>query len=111
MPEQIGIVLIFLVVILFNLITGLLNRRRERAAVEQEKKVPQPAPRPPRAAPARLAMAPPRIDVSPPAPPPTPTYLRRGHVKLTGGDLRRAIVVMTLLGSPRALEHQERRMP
>jgi hypothetical protein len=106
MPEQIWILLLFLLVVLVNLTIGFLNRRRERGAVDKEKSVHEPAPRAPRAR-AGVATAPPRVDVSRPAPP--PTHLRRRPVSLRGADLRRAIVVMTVLGPPRALEDQAHR--
>jgi hypothetical protein len=111
MPEQIWILLLFLVVVLFNLITGFLNRRRERDASET-KKAAQPAPRAPRVVPARVVTTPPgvdttpvRLDRSPPAP------QRRRRAKLGRDELRRAIVVMTLVSPPRALIDEGRDLP
>jgi hypothetical protein len=103
MPEQIWILLLFLAVILFNLMTGLLNRRRARDAADQEKKGPQAAPTS-RRAPPRVVVTPPRIDVSPPPPPAVHPKPRR--MTLRRGDLRRAIVLMTLLGPPRAFDDE-----
>lgn len=104
MLEQIWIVLLFLVVLLFNLIAGVLTRRRQRDAAAKEKKASPPAPRAPQIAP-RMVVTPPRSDVSLPAPP------RRRRAKLGRGELRRAIVVMTLLGPPRALVDEGRDLP
>jgi hypothetical protein len=111
MPEQIWILLLFLVVVLFNLITGFLTRRRERDASET-KKAAQPAPRAPRVVPARVVTTPPgvdttpvRLDRSPPAP------QRRRRAKLGRDELRRAIVVMTLVSPPRALIDEGRELP
>jgi hypothetical protein len=102
-PEQIWILLLFLLVVLFNLITGFLNRRRERDATDEEKKGPQVAP-PSRRAPPRVVATPPRIDVSPPPAPAVHPKPRR--TTLRRGDLRRAIVLMTLLGPPRAFDDE-----
>lgn len=103
MPEQIWIVLLFLVVLLFNLITGVLTRRRQRDAAAKEKNPAPPAPRAPQV-PRRMIVTPPP-DLSPPAP------LRRRRAKLGRRELRRAIVVMTLLGPPRALVDEGRELP
>ena len=111
MPEQIWILLLFLVVALFNLITGFLTRRRERDAGEAKKSA-QSAPRAPRVVPARVVTTPPgvdmtpvRLDRSPPAP------QRRRRAKLGRDELRRAIVVMTFLSPPRALIDEGRDLP
>ena len=111
MPEQIWILLLFLVVALFNLITGFLNRRRERDAGEAKKSA-QSAPRAPRVVPARVVTTPPGVDMTPvrldrsrPAP------QRRRRAKLGRDELRRAIVVMTFLSPPRALIDEGRDLP
>jgi len=111
MPEQICILPLFLGVVLFNLITGFLTRRRERDASEA-KKSEQPAPRPPRMLPAPVVTTPPgvatapaRRDMSPPAP------QRRRRAKLGRDELRRAIVVMTFFSPPRALIDEGRDLP
>ena len=111
MREQFGILLLFLVVVLFNLIAGFLNRRRKREAADEAEKVPQRAPVP-RRVPPRVVITPLPVQVSPPAPmvtrtPPAPVRRRR-RLELRRGDLRRAIVLMTVLGPPRALEHEAR---
>jgi hypothetical protein len=120
MPEQIGVFFLFLAFVVFNLIAGAINRRRQRAAAEQEK---QPPPeRPPVRAPVPLIL-PPRGVSRPPsfeesAPPPavvrTPAAPRRVPVRqrrrleLRRDELRRAIMLMTVLGPPRALEHEDK---
>ena len=110
MPEQIWILLLFLLIVLFNLITGLLNRRRQRnaagrgrAEAGEEKKGPQARP-PSRRAPPPTVVAPLRIDVS--APPLPVRHRKRRGMRLQRGDLRRAIVLMTLLGPPRAFDNE-----
>jgi hypothetical protein len=115
MPEQIGVFLLFIAFVIFNLIAGAVNRRRQRAAAEKETQPPPPR------APVPLTL-PPRVIVRPPsiaeAAPPTPVVVRRpptrGRVPVQGkrrlelrrDELRRAIVLMTVLGPPRALEHE-----
>src|SRR5688500_1300426 len=115
MPEQIGVFLLFIAFVIFNLIAGAVNRRRQRAAAEKEKQPPPPR------APVPLTL-PPRVIVRPPAiaeaAPPPPVVIRRpptrGRVPVQGkrrlelrrDELRRAIVLMTVLGPPRALEHE-----
>jgi hypothetical protein len=107
MPEQVGIMLLFLVVVLFNLISMFVSRRKQRAEAEQ-------APVPP-SLPPRLVVAPPRVEVPTPEAMPAPAPVRRAVVAarrrprrdLGGpGELRRAIVLMTVLGPCRALEDE-----
>jgi hypothetical protein len=108
MSEQLGIVLLFLVVVLFNLISGVLSRRRKRDAEAEKKDVPQPAPRPvPR--PRRPVATSPLSQVSSPAP---PRVARRGRRPPLGRtELRRAIALMTVLGPPQALADERRDRP
>jgi len=40
MPEQIWLLLLFLLIVLFNLVAGLLKPRRKRDAAGEEKKGP-----------------------------------------------------------------------
>jgi hypothetical protein len=114
MPEQLGILLLFLVVLLFNLVGGFLTRRRERESARTEDAPPAPPPRvarpsppalPPRVAPPSppLVRSLPRVNVSPP-----PTRRVR-RVTWSAMDLRHAIVIMTVLGPPRGLidEHRD----
>jgi hypothetical protein len=111
MPEQIWILLLFLGVVLFNLITGFLTRRRERDATEAKKAAP-PAPRAPRVVPARVVTTPPGVAMTPARhdrSAPAPQRLRRA--KLGRDELRRAIVVMTFFSPPRALIDEGRDLP
>jgi hypothetical protein len=102
MPEQIGILLLFLAVVLFNLVTGFLARRRERRT-EAEAKGRSPAPPAPRPSP-RSTPAPPRVDV----PPPRPSAMHpRRRTSLKRTSLRHAIVMMTVLGRPRAFADED----
>ena len=109
MGEQIGILLLFLVVVLFNLIGAFVNRRRKQEAADKAEQIAPRAPVPP-----RVVIAPPRVEGLPPAPTmvarttsarPAPVRRRR-RLDLRRGDLRRSIVLMTVLGPPRALEHE-----
>jgi hypothetical protein len=116
MPEQIGVFLLFVVFVVFNLIAGAVKRRRQREAAEKERQRQLPPPRAPvpLTRPPRVVVRPPSIEEAPPPPvvvrrPPT-----RGRVPVQGkrrlelrrDELRRAIVLMTVLGPPRALEHE-----
>ena len=111
MGEQIGILILFLVVVLFNLIGTLLQRRkRKERAGEVEERPPAPAGLPP-----RVVVTRPRPEPAPP-PPPAPRrslatagpVRRRRRLDLKRpGSLRRAVVLMTVLGPCRALEHEE----
>lgn len=108
MGEQIGILLLFLVVVLFNLIGAFVNRRRKQEAADKTEQIAPRVPVPP-----RVVIAPPRVEGLPPAPmvartPSAPLAPVRGRrrLDLRRGDLRRAIVLMTVLGPPRALEHE-----
>jgi hypothetical protein len=105
MPEQIGILLLFLVVVLFNLIAGFLKRRRERDARDAKRTVAQAPARSGPAAPRTVIPAPP-LDVAPRAPAEPMERHRRGIPRAS--DLRRAIVMMTILGPPRALDDERR---
>lgn len=110
MPEQIGILLLFLVVILFNFVIGYLRHRREREAAPKKAERDAGQPPVPTRVPARAAMTPARIDEPPPVrwTPPPPVRPPRRRLQLRHGDLRRAVVLMTVLGPPRALEHEAR---
>ncbi len=115
MPEQIGVFLLFLLFVVFNLIAGAVNRRRQRAAAEKEKQPPPPRAPVPLTLPPRVVVRPPSIEE---APPPPPVVVRRPatrgrapvlgkrRLELRRDELRRAIVLMTVLGPPRALEHE-----
>jgi len=114
MPEQIGVFLLFIAFVVFNLIAGAVNRRRQRAAAEKERQLPPRAPVP-LPLPPRVVMRPSSVEESAPPPPVVarrpatrgrvPVQGRR-RLELRGGELRRAIVLMTVLGPPRALEHE-----
>ena len=115
MPEQIGVFLLFIAFVVFNLIAGAVNRRRQRAAAEKDKQLPPPRASVPLTLPPRVVVRPPSIEE---AAPPPPVVVRRpatrGRVRVHGSprlelgrdELRRAIVLMTVLGPPRALEHE-----
>src|SRR5688572_15819754 len=115
MPEQIGVFLLFIAFVVLNLIAGAVNRRRQRAAAEKGKQLPPPRAPVPLTLPPRVVVRPPTIEE---AAPPPPVVVRRpatrGRVREHGSrrlelrrdDLRRAIVLMTVLGPPRALEHE-----
>ena len=112
MPEQIGVVLLFIAFVVFNLIAGAVNRRRQREAAAKKGQPPR-APVP-LALPPRVVIRPPSVkEPAPPRPvvvrmPPVRRHpVRRGRrLELRRGELRRAIVLMTVLGPPRALEHE-----
>ncbi len=109
MPEQVGILLVFLVVVLFNVIRAYLSHRRQREAARKAERDAQRPPAPARVPP-RAARTPQRPEVSAPVPRRPPPALRRPRPRLDlrRGDLRRAVVLMTVLGPPRALEHESR---
>ncbi|HEX5814112.1 MAG TPA: hypothetical protein VF010_02205 [Methylomirabilota bacterium] len=112
MPEQIGVFVVFLLVVLFNLIVQLLQRRRRaaRSAGETVEAPPAPPPRPPRVP--RVVVAPPRLEEAPPAaihiapPVRAAPVRRRRRFDLRPRNLRRAVVLMTVLGPCRALEDE-----
>jgi len=113
--EQIGVFVVFLLVVLFNLIVQLLQRRRRARGGEAEtaEAPPRLPPRLPQVPP-RVVVAPPRLEEPPPAPirvvpavRPAPVRRRR-RFDLRPGDLRRAVVLMTVLGPCRAQEEDER---
>jgi hypothetical protein len=115
MPENLGVFLLFIVFVVFNLIAGAVNRRRQRAAQTAE----APPPRPPRPAPVpelirvMLPQSYREEAASEPAIVRTPLVRRpparrRPRLSLRPGELRRAIVLMTVLGPPRALEHEQK---
>ena len=115
MPEQIGVFLLFIAFVLLNLIAGAVNRRRQRAAAEKGKQLPPPRAPVPFTLPPRVVVRPPSIEGAPPPPPVVvrrPPTRGRGPVQgkrrleLRRDELRRAIVLMTVLGPPRALEHE-----
>jgi hypothetical protein len=101
MPEQIWILLLVLAVVLFNFVTGFLARRRERDAADEARKSADTTPSSRRPA-ARARVTPPRIPDSPARP--SGEQPKRDRLRWRRGDLRRAIVLMTLLGPPRALD-------
>ena len=115
MPEQIGVFLLFIAFVVFNLIAGAVNRRRQRGTAEKESQLPPPSAPVPLTLPPRVVLRPPSIEE---AAPPPPVVVRRqparGRVPVPGqrrlelraAELRRAIVLMTVLGPPRALEHE-----
>jgi hypothetical protein len=114
MPEQVGILLLFLVVVLFNLISMFLSRRKQQAEADEAARPPGPPPVPPRLPP-RVVVAPPRVAAPTPGPVPAPAPVRRAAVaRLPRGglggprELRRAIVLLTVLGPCRALEDDPR---
>jgi hypothetical protein len=123
LPEQLVFLALFLLFALLNLIVRLF---RERAAKPPDTAPPPlrrpPPPRPPeplaRPAPARVAQPPAPAPVVPgPAAPalaaPAAAPARRRPRARLGGprDLRRAVVLMTVLGPCRALEAEEREAP
>ena len=116
MPEQIGVFLLFIAFVVFNLIAGAVNRRRQRAAAEKQKQLPPPRAPVPLTLPPRVVVRPPSIEEAPPPPVVVRRPATRGRLPVQGrrrlelrrGDLRRAIVLMTVLGPPRALEHEQK---
>jgi len=108
--EQLLPLLLFAGLALINFVVRLLRRRSEPTPP------PETAPAPPRpAAPARIEVEPlprrPKLmtlpEVAavrrPPPPLAPPVPLRRGRVRLGGpADLRRAVVLLTILGPPAA---------
>lgn len=114
MPEQIGILILFLVVVLFNLISGFLSRRREASAPEPaETEAP---PRIPARLPPRVVVAAPRA--TPPSAPPAAEPIRVAPLRRASrprprrldlgrpADLRRAVLLLTVLGPCRGLERE-----
>lgn len=117
MPEQIGVFVLFVVFVVFNLIAGAVKRWRQQQAAAQEAAAQQAAKQLPRAPVVRTL--PPRVVVRPPDEeevPPVAVVTRiatfrpprrpRRRLELRRSDLRRAIVLMTVLGPPRALEQE-----
>jgi hypothetical protein len=114
-PEQIVLLLVFILVPLFNLLVRWLQRR----AREQQRPVPvEPRAAEPKAREERLpARMPPRVRVieparpregpreTPPAPRPQPVIRRAGPL---GGRaaVRKAVVAMTILGPCRGMEER-----
>jgi hypothetical protein len=108
MPEQIILLVSFLLVVLLNLLLSVLNRRRERGAATQAPSVPPLAP--------RAAYPPTPADVTPPRVEPIsrtapPMRRRPRRIAWQPGDVRHAIVVMTVFGPPRALADEGRDLP
>ena len=112
-PEQILLLLVFILVPLVNLLVRWLQRRaREwQRPVPVEPRAAEPAARgkgPPAAIPPRVRVIEPALPgegtrKAPPAPPPQPVMHRGGPL---GGwaAVRRAVVAMTILGPCRGLE-------
>ena len=113
-PEQILLLLVFVLVPLFNLLVRWLQRRarEQQRPVPTEPRAAEPMAREERRLPAPM---PPRVRMIEPAPPregprPAPPIIRRGPL---GGRaaVRRAVVAMTILGPCRALEERAPNTP
>jgi hypothetical protein len=110
-PEQLVLLLIFLLLPLLNLLLGWLQRRA------RARKRPEPEPReepvssglPPRARVIEPVLGGARRAEGPRATPPTPPPARRRTAPLGGpAAIRGAIVAMTILGPCRGLEEPPR---
>jgi hypothetical protein len=119
-PEQIILLLVFILVPLLNLLVRWLKRRaREqqrpvpagpRAAAPVERAESSPAPIPSRVRMIEPGLPRQGLRTAPPPPPPQPVIRRAGPL---GGRVavRRAVVAMTILGPCRALEEPPSSQP
>jgi hypothetical protein len=112
-PEQILFLALFLLVVLVNLVARWLRGRGERRPrVEAER--PREIREGPRRVPPRPAVPTPEISRAPapvaaPAPAPPAPVRRPPRFRLGGvADVRRGIMLMTVLGPCRALEPEDR---
>jgi hypothetical protein len=119
-PEQLLVLALLALVWLASALVNWLKARARRGQPDEAAETAGPAEvRPPPSPPPRAVVTPPRAVAAPPrAPAPAPparvprparAVRPRGRFRVGGAeDVRRGIVLMTVLGPCRALEHDDR---